>query len=1056
MNLLALAMTIGSGFAQENTLSEEERKAGWKLLFDGRTTSGWRGFKSEGMPPGWKVIEGALVRVSGGAGGKGAGGGDDLVTADEYENFELALEWKVVSGGNSGILYRVKEDVETSWHSAPEMQVLDNSKYGKRDRRQVAGACYDLYAPAKEVARPAGEWNRVRILADGNRIEHWLNGERILRYELGSEDWKRRIARSKFKNMPGFARNAKGHVCLQDHSQKVGFRNIKIRVLDSPSTAAAPFDGKAFRGRIAWSADGNFNDPDDWAASPVALAILAEFGVKEKLVHFDYNCILYDTDAGWEKTHGESVLGAARTYGFPESVFKDCRKDLEAAVESLRKAVDASSAEDPLYFIVAGPMEVPYLGIERSDPEKRKHVTVISHSRWNDGYTPGTTFKHTKRSVIPQGIQWVQISDQNRLLSTSPYGRPSRDDEWRPWEWMRDSDDPKVRFLWERMRVSTRGDCSDAGMAYFLLSGDEETDIPKLRKLLDENVVPAPVGQRRQVRIEAENFVALENLEVEFRNDREASHRLGVRRAGAGAGRLRTAFRQPYAAGGRYDVDVRYSAERPARLALSVNGARKGEAWAASGGDAQWKTHTIAGVNLDVGDEILLEVEGDARVDYVQLAYRDPASPGSRAPLDDPDALPGQVVVAGPRPGHLKYNGGGPVFLSGPDNPEEFLFRGTLVADGTRSGGGQEELVRRMARAGVNAFHCQMFRMKRCNIKNEGDDSHCPFVDADPSKPLNEAVLSQWEGWLDLLESANIVVHLEFYNDATDVERMGWTLDAAGDLHPDERRFIEGIVTRFKHHRNILWGIEESCNKLPAARTAHFRKIGEVIARTDNHHHPIVQSFVVPDDPDGDFPPGGVMTDPYVGDPHIRVVTWLHVAPQGEDLERQHREYLRYYSRDAANFVVMKNETYHHPRKGALSRKYMWSAAMAGLHTLEAYHPVDKTDEATLRDDGRIRAFLEQTDFPAMKPRDELAAGSTKWVLADPGESYVAYTYDASGPMGVRGLATGAYDLKWFDPVDGKTVMQAGVAVTSGDATWTKPEPFGREVALHIRRRGEK
>jgi serine/threonine protein kinase len=135
---------------------------------------------------------------------------------------------------------------------------------------------------------------------------------------------------------------------------------------------------------------------------------------------------------------------------------------------------------------------------------------------------------------------------------------------------------------------------------------------------------------------------------------------------------------------------------------------------------------------------------------------------------------------------------------------------------------------------------------------------------------------------------------------------------------------------------------------MPGGRTQHFKEIGEVIARADDHNHPIVQSFVVPNDPDGDFPPGGILADAYIGDPNIRVVTWLHVVQQGDDLERMHREYLDYRNRAASDFVVMKNESFHHPRSGPLSRKYMWSAAMAGIHTLEAYHHADTTPEDTL------------------------------------------------------------------------------------------------------------
>ena len=148
-----------------------------------------------------------------------------------------------------------------------------------------------------------------------------------------------------------------------------------------------------------------------------------------------------------------------------------------------------------------------------------------------------------------------------------------------------------------------------------------------------------------------------------------------------------------------------------------------------------------------------------------------------------------------------------------------------------------------------------------------------------------------------------------------------------------------------------------------------------------------------------------------------------------------------------------KNETYHHPRRGARSRRYMWSCAMTGMHALEAYHHADRaSDENTLRDDGRINTSMEQTDFHKMKPREDLAAGSTKWVLANPGDSYIAYTYNCSGPMGLRSMIAGTYDLKWYDTVDGDMVLQTGVSVSSGDATWSKPDSIGSEVALYIKR----
>jgi hypothetical protein len=211
-----------------NTLSAEEQKAGWKLLFDGKTTEGWRGYQMQQMPPGWSVENGSLIRVRGGAGGKGAGGGDDIITRESYDNFELQLEWKTVPQGNSGVLYHVSEEPITSWHFAPEVQLLDNTAHPTRDKRQLAGACYDLYAPSKDVTKPVGEWNHLRIRVDGPQVTHWMNGEKVVEYELWSDDWNERVANSKHREHPKFGTFRSGPICLQDHSDRIEFRSIKI------------------------------------------------------------------------------------------------------------------------------------------------------------------------------------------------------------------------------------------------------------------------------------------------------------------------------------------------------------------------------------------------------------------------------------------------------------------------------------------------------------------------------------------------------------------------------------------------------------------------------------------------------------------------------------------------------------------------------------------------------------------------------------------------------------------------------------------------------------
>jgi hypothetical protein len=224
--LLAACASPNRSPAQQsatNTLTPEEQAQGWRLLFDGRTTAGWRGYQMPAMPTGWQVVDGALTRV---------GDGADIITTDQYANFELSLEWKVAPKGNSGIMYRVTEADSATYRTGPEMQVLDDA--GHRDglsRLTAAGAAYGLYPAPEGVVKPAGEWNQARIVVTGNHVEHWLNGVKMADYELLSRDWEARMAKTKFAEWPGFGRAPKGHIALQDHGDWVAYRNFKIRVL---------------------------------------------------------------------------------------------------------------------------------------------------------------------------------------------------------------------------------------------------------------------------------------------------------------------------------------------------------------------------------------------------------------------------------------------------------------------------------------------------------------------------------------------------------------------------------------------------------------------------------------------------------------------------------------------------------------------------------------------------------------------------------------------------------------------------------------------------------
>jgi hypothetical protein len=222
---LGLCFILFGCAAKLPQLSTEEQNAGWQLLFDGKTFNGWRGFKMDRAPSGWVITRGGELHFK----TKGKG---DIMTVEQYGDFELKLEWKISKGGNSGIFFRVTEDDEFSWKTGPEMQVLDNAKHKDGlDPRTSAGANYALHAPSQEVTRPAGEYNEARIIAKGNHIEHWLNGVKIVEYEIGSPEWEELVAQSKFGEMPKYGRNRRGHIVLQDHGDKVWYRNIRIRPL---------------------------------------------------------------------------------------------------------------------------------------------------------------------------------------------------------------------------------------------------------------------------------------------------------------------------------------------------------------------------------------------------------------------------------------------------------------------------------------------------------------------------------------------------------------------------------------------------------------------------------------------------------------------------------------------------------------------------------------------------------------------------------------------------------------------------------------------------------
>jgi len=219
-----------------NTLSSMEKRNGWILLFDGKTTTGWRGAYREEFPAqGWKIEGGELIVIK--SDGREARNGGDIITKEKYGNYELTLEAKLTPGANSGVKYFVTERLPKSPGSAIglEFQILDDdlhpdAKMGKSGNRTI-GSLYDLIPAASKTPRSIGEWNQVRIISNNNKVEHWLNGSKVVEYERGSSAFRALVAESKYKNFEGFGEAPEGHLLLQDHGDEVHYRNIKLRKL---------------------------------------------------------------------------------------------------------------------------------------------------------------------------------------------------------------------------------------------------------------------------------------------------------------------------------------------------------------------------------------------------------------------------------------------------------------------------------------------------------------------------------------------------------------------------------------------------------------------------------------------------------------------------------------------------------------------------------------------------------------------------------------------------------------------------------------------------------
>jgi CubicO group peptidase (beta-lactamase class C family) len=390
--------------------------------------------------------------------------------------------------------------------------------------------------------------------------------------------------------------------------------------------------------------------------------------------------------------------------------------------------------------------------------------------------------------------------------------------------------------------------------------------------------------------------------------------------------------------------------------------------------------------------------------------------------------LLGQIIVDPAHPQWLTRAGGAPFFMCGPGDPEDFLYRGKLNPDGTRRGD-QMALIEKLKRTGANCIYLQAVR----SHGGDGDRTHNPFVNNDPSKELNRKVLEQWEKWFTEMDNDGIVIYFFLYDDSARIWNTG------DEVCKEETDFIRTLVNRFEHHKNLMWCIAEEYEE--ALSVKRVKRIAAEIRAADNYDHPIAV-----------HKHHGLDFAEFADEPNIDQFAIQYNVPTADAL---HEGLVKAWRQANGKYNLNMSEAADFG-SGRELREKCWACAMGGAYVMILGMDIAGTPKSDLEDCGRLVRFFESTDFCEMSPHDELAYGGTKYVLARPGESYIAYAAKLRGKIGLKNLTAGTYQLRWFDCATGKEAIQENVQVADGQHTWPKPNDIGNELAVYIRRIGEK
>lgn len=387
--------------------------------------------------------------------------------------------------------------------------------------------------------------------------------------------------------------------------------------------------------------------------------------------------------------------------------------------------------------------------------------------------------------------------------------------------------------------------------------------------------------------------------------------------------------------------------------------------------------------------------------------------------------LPGQIVRDPAHPAWLKLHDGGSFYMCGPGDPEDFLYRGTRNANGTRNGD-QAALIQKLIGTGANCIYLQAVR----SHGGDGDATHNPFIGGNPASGLNTAILDQWETWFTLMDDNGITIFLFLYDDSS--SPYGSDLPAGGQLKTEEAAFIDGLVARFKHHRRLIWCVAEEYGE--ALTPAHAVKIAQRLRQQDNRQHLVAihqnssTSF--------DFN-GNPSFDQFAVQWNVNTAAQLHAGAVAAWTQ-------------TSGLVNINLSEFANAGSGATLRQKLWAIAMGGASSMVLGMDIASTPVSDLQACGQLVSFMQATRCNETSPHDELARAGTDYVLANPGEVYLAYA-DSGTTLGLN-MQAGHYTVKWHDAIAGAWFDSGAMILADGDQSFTRPGTVGEEAVLYLDR----